>query len=326
MGEILCARRLLRFAAVAVAACSAGGAAEDGALVVPPAAPSASASARHTSLPPEKDPLWSEPEAPRPSGPNLPPEKGAAPGSTEETIACGMKRCAARKEICAYISLAAGLDCRPFPYDRSDLTKAQGIACDDASDCLAGETCCRRLSRNAGEDTVCVPTATAADVCEEESCAEGGGACLGGAACNVVANGVGACEVKKPARHATCAGGRRCPDDKPICAVSAVGPTCVAYGGSAFKAVASAHRYECTKHEDCGAGEVCVHVFGEGEHDVETYCTRPSPNMGNMLCSASDKAACNDDAACFRANCKFSEPKLPWMGTWVKEMWGCSCD
>jgi hypothetical protein len=205
-----------------------------------------------------------------------------------------------------------------------DLDGAVGIECDDASDCPAANVCCRRLNRNVSESAVCVAAADAESECEYERCAEGGGPCSKGE-CSKDATGLGICMVNRPVRPASCVGGRKCPLDKPICAVSPAGATCVASGSKQFLAVKADHRYECTRHSDCAENEVCAHVYGEIEHSIETYCTRMSPSVGTLTCDTKAPGACGGNKACYAKSCVNSERALPWMGVWTPPS-DCECN
>jgi hypothetical protein len=137
------------------------------------------------------------------------------------------------------------------------------------------------------------------------------------------ATGLGVCRVERPALSASCAGGRKCPLDKPICAVSKGGALCVAEGSKEFLAVKAENRYPCTRHSDCLDREVCSHVYGEVEHTVETYCTRFSPTVGTLVCDPKDPSFCGSNKACFAKHCVNYERALPWMGVWT---WPTDCE
>jgi hypothetical protein len=172
--------------------------------------------------------------------------------------------------------------------------------CDDGLDCPKGQTCCSRWDDIGG--SACVARANVMQECRAELCIVDGARCPNGTTCVTGETPRGACHAKTG--PATCAGGVRCPEDKPVCIVARSGPACAAKGSVEYNAVKGDDRYECTLQSDCHGGETCSYAFGEIEHDASTYCSKYRFGMlGSLVCDARRK-----DPKCQ------PDPKLPWMG------------
>lgn len=123
-----------------------------------------------------------------------------------------------------------------------------------------------------------------------------------------------------PDPQATCAGKRRCSKDKPICAIIKGAATCVAKGSPEYESVPGSSRYQCTRQEDCSAGDTCYFSFGEVEFEAETFCGSYSrAYMGSLVCDTTAPSPCKKgDKECEELNqCRGAENLksiLPWLG------------
>lgn len=254
--------------------------APDSASPPAPVAPAPTVSAVAPSPIAPGDPSAGEPDVPEPIE-----TRPGAPGSTRGTISCGKFRCRAGKERCFFDEAAQAWACgRAGAIEANPMLVA---ACDDASDCGAGEVCCRSVM--SAYAPVCVARSRFADECLAELCDVGGPACPAGRSCVARKPGAqGECEA--PAGPATCAGGVKCPKDAPICVVDHGRLACVAEGSPAFMAVDVRSRYRCTRQEDCHAGDVCSYTYGEFRRpgDLGTTCGKLTPGItGTLVCEPS---------------------------------------
>lgn len=244
-----------------------------------------------------------------------PPRTGVA-GSTRGTIACGNVRCTPPAEVCTWDEPSFAWTCRAADKVTADYGVMR-YACDDGLDCPDGETCCVPFDYSSRGTTACVPRAEVSYTCSLEMCMEGGAKCPPGGKCNASGGDEGMCVFEKG--PATCAGKKPCPADKPICIMKDdKSLECVKDGSDAFNAVPSTRRWQCTRAEDCHGGESCSYVFGEIEHDVETFCANYSPAFGGtLLCDPTGPSLCGKDAECLKSYQCTPNPGGPkWMGTW----------
>lgn len=295
----------------AVALLAAGCASSERAPIAPPTSPPAASAA---SAPPVASSAASTPEAPLPAAaePEIPARK-AAQGSTVKTIACGETRCRAGSESCTLETDPYRWVCVP-----SGAAAEPSYACDDASDCAAPLTCCRRFTPI---DDVYVCETPSAE-CPTLVCSEPDGTkCPRGLRCNG-----GYCGADS---YATCGGGKQCSKEAPYCAWGRA-PGCV--DEAAAEKLAHELReegavvsgiYQCTKPSDCG-GQQCCSMIGPGKKDTSCF-ERCDVASSQMLCTRDAECYdlaevwCGKDAACRRAvRClpprgEPSSPSPPWM-------------
>jgi hypothetical protein len=307
------ARRALVALALSPVACSPH--APRGEAVQPPR-PAASAPPVATlaaSAPAATTPVPAPPAAAGPRG--EPPPRTGAPGSTRGTISCGKTRCAAPGELCVWSESAFAWTCVPAPGPDAG-APGDSYACDDGTDCPAGETCCRPFA-NMGSPS-CVRREDVSSTCQMELCLREGARCPAGRTCTS-RGGDEPGDCLAPPGPATCGGGARCPAGAPFCVSNQGKLACAARGSPAWKAATA--RYECTLQSDCSAGDTCSFAFGEAEPEVTSYCSRYSSGyMGTLVCDPRDQSLCGKDAACRAARpCVGSTPELPWLGGWLKQ-------
>jgi hypothetical protein len=204
----------------------------------------------------------------------------------------------------------------PYKPGDPDHPEPVGIACDDGTDCPAGETCCDRWEDAGEERQLCVKRADVNHLCRAEICVEGGARCPPGTTCVARASfyGDGACEA--PKGPATCAGKKRCPAARPICASTDKGLACVAEGSPEYAAIPGDRRFQCTLQRDCNAGEQCSFSFGEVDHQVRTFCSKYSmPYMGSLACEPGSNDFCGKDPECHTQwACNRLDDGPPWLG------------
>lgn len=245
-----------------------------------------------------------------------PPREGA-PGSTKGTIACGKARCRPPGQVCELDEESFDWRCiRPEDAGTED-GPGRYLACDDGTDCPAGETCCVLFERNSLDYSACVKRADVDRACAAELCLRDGARCPAGRACEPLPrSSTLACLA--PVGPATCAGDKPCPKDKPICVGGPQGLSCVSRGTPEFLAAKPERRWECTRQSDCHAGDVCGYVWGETEHEIETYCGKYSPGYsGSMLCDPGGPPPCTTADCKARYHCVPRAGGPPWMGIWA---------
>ncbi|MFO0572090.1 MAG: hypothetical protein U0263_41085 [Polyangiaceae bacterium] len=128
----------------------------------------------------------------------------SAPGSTLQTIACGRERCKAGEAVCARRD-----DGRWHCVPASESTSQNGSvwACDEASDCGSGESCCQSFVHGGVRGLRGAQRQLR------------GGAVRGGRWC-AVPRGARKCRhgaCVPPLRSATCTGKKACPAEQPVC-------------------------------------------------------------------------------------------------------------
>jgi hypothetical protein len=121
--------------------------------------------------------------------------------------------------------------------------------------------------------------------------------------------------------RATCAEGRRCPPDAPLCGVTEQGARCVARGTPEHDAVPHHRRFACTKQSDCaGTGrDGCFHVVGERDFGLQTDCGGwpgyPIPAVCDIVADRCDPKTDDSCVPCKPTGGLVAE-HLPWMGVW----------
>lgn len=238
------------------------------------------------------------------------PERSGAGGSTIGTIACGKSRCQAGRQVCVLDSKPEWI-CAPARRDGS-----ASFACDDASDCAAGTTCCQSFA--SGEMTVACDKPDRD--CSALLCSEPDGTrCPRGQHC-----AEGYCQQQT---QATC-GAKRCPKDAPFCNLTAA-PSCVdeaaaiaAVSAVPFDGPNAARVYACTKPSDCGTLRCCSDMaYGPRITHCQHAC---DPGNSMQLCTRDSECKalaqiwCEGDAACRRAvRCaapdEETQSALPWL-------------
>jgi hypothetical protein len=277
------------------------------AVVAPSAAPTTSASASAEDA--------GAPDAAQEPEPRERPPRAGTPGSTRGTVACGKVRCNAPAETCVWDEPSFAWTCKKVDHSKDQPGDEIGFACDDGTDCPDGQTCCRLFELGSFDHASCVKRGEVVGRCSAEICLQGGAKCPSGMTCTSPSTAEeGACDA--PNGPATCAGKKRCPADKPICVMGAKGLACAAQGSSEFNAAPSDKRWECMRQEDCHGGEACSYVFGEIDHDIETFCSMYSmAYMGSMLCDPTGPSPCGKDADCLKMMaCTHEEGAPAWMG------------
>jgi len=279
--------RSVGLCAIVLASCS-GNASSDASVKTPNEAESATPSI--ATPPPSSSAV--APVPPSEAATNEPaaspsrPSRLGAPGDTRGTISCGTTRCAAPGQACFPKDDESGWQCRDTEPVDAEIAVHQpndlSIPCDDGFDCPAGQTCCDSFFHR----RLCVARGKVPAVCSHEVCMRDGARCPAPRSCTAQGESdEGICA--SPVRPATCSGKRRCPTDKPICALT----------------------------------EERAYVFGEVQHDVETYCGYYQPGFrGSVACDATAPSTCGNDAECLALNtchpptagphAKF----LPWLG------------
>ena len=300
------------------------------------ASPFASATAQPAA---SRAPPAASAEVPYPTYPRT-----GAPGSTNKTISCGHTRCDASKHACNWDTAAGQWACVSPPLPQEDESELSShpylVRCDDASDCPAGQRCCRHADNYSVFAAQCAPTDDV-DVCASEICDEGA-ACPAGTTCVLGARGSvddsvdpeghqGTCEP--PKGPATCAGKSRCPADRPVCVLSKKGPTCVAPESETSLRARPRDLLGCTLQSDCKGEQVCSYGLGE-TLTLGTYCARWIPGLGGtVVCDPGGPRERKGTAAekarfCSRKNCPECDNErcrqsiacspgklLPWLGT-----------
>ena len=191
---------------------------------------------------------------------DAPPNRLAVAGSTRGNVACGASRCAVPAEICVSLEQTAGAGAtfRCVPKGR-ELEAEQAYACDDASDCAEGQTCCLGVE-SASSTYACSERSGARANCALEICVEGGGApCPTGQVCKA-----GVCAPD--GARATCNGGQRCPLSAPICVWAKGAATCTRQltGRSDGEPSPTEVRMSCSSKRDCGDGlRCCTNALGD---------------------------------------------------------------
>jgi hypothetical protein len=250
------------------------------------------------------------------------PPRSGAPGSTKGTVACGEVRCKAPGEKCGWDEGKRAWACESMkssPEESADPERPL-YACDDGTDCPAGETCCVEWGNRSFGAHTCVARRNVLSQCMVEVCLPDGARCPKGRTC-VVASTMfsgdtaveGTCNA--PKGTATCAEKKKCPADQPICVSTDKGLQCVAEGSAAYKSAPAHKRFECTLQSDCNAGQSCQHSFGEAP-DVDTFCGDYNPAfMGTLACEPGDPNFCGKDKECLaRQTCHHAEGDPPWLG------------
>ena len=256
------------------------------------------------------------PNAPDGGAPRDRPSRTGAPGSTRGTVACGAARCNAPAEVCVWDEKGFAWACvKPAATAAGESADLQGFACDDGTDCPAGETCCQRWIDVGTPGSVCVRRAEDG-ACSAELCLPGGARCPPGRTCTSQSpDEPGDCEA--PRGPATCAGRRRCPAEAPVCVEHQGKLACAAPGSAIWKEARA--RWQCTLPSDCNAGDTCFFAFGDDGHEMRTYCGRYTPSYrGTMACDPRGPSPCGKDAACRAAyTCTRDSDDPPWLGGWI---------
>jgi hypothetical protein len=125
-----------------------------------------------------------------------------------------------------------------------------------------------------------------------------------------------------PKGPATCAGRKKCPVDAPICIDSAGKLQCVAMNAPAFLAEEFQSRCQCTRQDDCHAGDACSYTVGgdilafapHSPNAIGTFCAWIQSGMGSLLpvCDLSGPNTCPRNAT--RSGHCVAHGSLPWMG------------
>lgn len=302
------------------------------------ASPIASATAQPVASQASAPPAASA-EVPYPTHPRT-----GAPGSTNKTVSCGHTRCDAPKQACDWDAAAGQWTCVSPTLPQGDHPSEFSehpflVRCDDATDCPAGQRCCRHVDNYSMFAARCAPTSEV-EACVAEICYEGA-ACPAGTTCVRGAdNGnnfvdpeghQGTCEP--PKGPATCAGKIRCPAERPVCVLTKKGPTCAARESETVLRARPDDRLSCTLQNDCKGEEVCVYGFGETQ-TLGTYCARwilglsgtvvcdpggPRERTGTAaekarFCSGKNCPEC-DNERCRRSIACSPGKRLPWLGT-----------
>jgi hypothetical protein len=117
---------------------------------------------------------------------------------------------------------------------------------------------------------------------------------------------------------ATCEGRKKCPVDAPICIEDAGKLRCVAADTPAYMAAELHKRWQCTRQDDCHAGDTCSYTYGEFHpaNALGTYCARlPNGLEGTLVCDPSGPSLCGHGGTCGFHCVPHAGP--PWMGAWV---------
>jgi len=203
------------------------------------------------------------------AAPSAAPAPSAPPPSGPGTIACGATRCRAPAEICCLGELPRCVRAPPVPpesdayQEASARQKACGtdrfLACDDAGDCGAGQTCCEETYESETKDLhqgACRPLRAGRVICaraelcsaDDPRCARKDNACTD-------LNGWSRCELPLALRTRPRCGKKPCPAGT-TCVEGDDGPTCVKglfrHDISLFNRV-----IECDRGRDCGEDESC---------------------------------------------------------------------
>jgi hypothetical protein len=255
------------------------------------------------------------------------PPRSGAPGSTKGTVACGKVRCKAPGESCGWDEGKRAWACEPTKRDpaaAADFERAL-YACDDGTDCPAGETCCVEWENRTFASHTCVARRNVQSQCMVEVCLPDGARCPNGRTCVVTSATFGndtAVEgtCNAPKGTATCAEKKKCPADQPICVLADKGLQCVAEGSATYKSASAHKRFECTRQGDCNAGESCQYSFGEAP-EVRSFCWNYNPAfMGTLVCEPGDPNFCGKDKECLaRQTCHHAEGDPPWLGAVVSK-------
>lgn len=257
-------------------------------------------------------------------GGELPPRSGA-PGSTTGTVSCGKVRCKAPGEVCGFdptkaewacVTEAVALKAQASPGPASEQWL---FACDDASDCPAGEACCIAFMNQSFGAHSCVPKSEVNHRCAVEICLPDGAACPKDRKCTLssprYANDTaeeGTCVA--PKGPATCAGNKKCPASAPVCVAAGKTWKCAAPGSPDYEAAPGEKRFECTREADCLAGESCQTSFGEAA-DVATFCDNYSMAYRGTLVCDPGPGFCGGSKDCLNDwACEKGSGAPPWMG------------
>jgi hypothetical protein len=199
----------------------------------------------------------------------VPTAAPAPPPTGPGTIACGATRCRAGAEICC---LGEPARCVPAPavppdsntyQEASVRQKACGtnyiLACDDAGDCGAGQTCCEETYESETSSIyqgVCRPLRAGRVTCARaELCSADDGRCARKDNACADVNGTLRCQLPISRRaHPRC-GKKPCPDDM-TCVLQDGEPTCVK-GAFRNELPFRAGVIECDRGRDCGEDESC---------------------------------------------------------------------
>ena len=278
--------------AAAVAGCPAAAPRVEADLRVPPAAGAASTpccfplapplaeSAEEAERPAQLRPLASALEAPA-----LGAERGCAmpPCRTPGTIACGGATCRVGAEVCRSDSAIGRSTCEAA--EEGLVRSCHGgvpwfafLACDDSSDCSAGELCCA-----ATDETSCA--ACRAGPCPEVEVCVRDGVCAPGARCVAVANDPidGQCLDSFPrATGVPCGGSERCGDDRGVCCWSeasgrgrcASGAVARGFDDACANTPWTPHEavFACSSDRHCAAGQSCCANTFMG--NLASFCVR----------------------------------------------------
>jgi hypothetical protein len=237
----------------------------------------------------------------------------APPPTGPGTIACGATRCRAGAEICC---LGETPRCVPAPAAPPEgdaqlvivRQKACGthhfLACDDAGDCGAGQTCCEETYETETHSLyqgTCVPlcagrvTCERAELCslDDPRCARKDNACTD-------VNGTLRCQLPLALRPRPRCGKKPCPADM-TCVVGETGPTCEK-GLFRNDLPGRSGVIECDRGRDCGEDESCFQ----------------NPQLPGRRCdftiagvdSLSEPASCTGPEDCV-AYCRLDERVVP---------------
>lgn len=236
----------------------------------------------------------------------IPPRTGA-PGSTKGTIACGAGRCFAPSEVCTWVPQSAAWGCLPVAEAPEGAPVYFG--CDDASDCIGDNTCCRHFG-NGVDHVVCGPRDgdCVAIVCAAEDPAS----CPKGQVCK---NSL--CVPEKPP-PATCDGKKACPVDKPICYWLDTEGECITEAKAAEIADKQdgqdgASLRRCTRPADCAPGFRCCETIDNGlwKSECSLQCA-PEYKIDYCETQADCPAVEEDPRTCRKARYVGQADMPPW--------------
>ena len=179
--------------------------------------------------------------------------------------------------------------------DAVEAGSVAAAACDDSSDCAAGEVCCAELLGDTITVTRCVPPGEVGTTCYSPELCRRGTCRTGDTSCRV---GPG-CEPNDSACHGLCentsvavpCGGSSCSGASGLCCMEGDKGSCVASASDCSVDVAK-HRaaWPCTTDAHCGSGMTCCVVqAGMRGASCRFVCNGPL-----------DAAACTKDGDCAR--------------------------
>lgn len=246
----------------------------------------------------------------------VPPGRTGIAGSTRGTVACGASRCQVPAERCYWHEPTQNWACaRPGMLEGG---YGRGLACDDASDCRAGMACCGLIAPQV--ESACVPQNRFHEECMAELCVQGGPLCPVGRTCTA-SSPIQQGNCVAPKGPATCEGRTKCSANAPICIENAGKLQCVAKDSPAYMAADLKKRWQCTRPDDCHAGDTCSYTYGEfhRSNDLGTYCARrPIGIEGTRVCDPSGPSLCVRGGTC-GYECVATTGGPPWMGIWVSK-------